>query len=229
MPAPTFVQEIETVWNNTNDKTTASFTVQVDDVLVVGSIGEGHAVTNAISNSGTAFTWTLRQEVNVTDYTRVWLWTTTATAAQSMTVTFDSNTTGYFGANVLQWRDSTGIGASAKTNVSSGAPTLNLTTTQANSAIVVANGDWNAGDGASRTWRTNAGTFTEQTYFRDSARYTVYGGYHADAGAVNTYAVGLSAPTGQKYSIVAVEVKGTAAGGAPAFPPNSLFLTGVGR
>ena len=115
-----------------------------------------------------------------------------------------------FGLNVLTFRSSDGVGASSKDNVASGAPTLNLTTTQANSAIVVANGDWSATDGASRTWRTNAGALTEKTYDFQSAQFTVYGGYHADAGAIATYAVGLSAPGAQKYSIAAVEVKGAA-------------------
>jgi hypothetical protein len=101
--------------------------------------------------------------------------------------------------------------------LSSGAPSLSITTTQDNSAIVVANGDWNATDGASRTWRTAGSSATENTYFRDSTRYTAYGAYHADAGTAGGKTVGLSAPGGQKYSIIAVEVKGTAAAAATSF------------
>ena len=216
MAAPSFIQEAETAWNtDTTPKTTGSFAVQIGDVLVAYAISENEGVVlSTPTNTGTALTWTARQIVNVTDYCYVGLWTTVATVAESITVSFArTGVGGLFGGNVLTFRGSSGVGASNKTNVASGAPTLDLTTTLVNSAVVVANGDWNAGDGASRAWRTNAGAFTEQTYFRDSSLYTVYGGYHADAGAAGTYAVGLSAPTGQRYAIAAVEVKGTAVGG----------------
>jgi len=219
MAAPSFIQEAETAWNSsTSPKTTASFNVVAGDILAAFGVVDdsGNPANWAGTFSGGSLTWTNREIVSVSDYCHLQIATATVDADKSMTVSFTrtaGSSTAWFGANVLTFRGSDGVGASAKTNVASGAPTLNLTTTQANSAIVVANGDWVAADGASRTWRTNAGTLTEQTYFRDSARYTVYGGYHADAGAVGTYAVGLSAPSGQKYSIAAVEIKGTAAAG----------------
>lgn len=217
MAAPTFIQEAETAWTSTiGTRVTGTFTVQASDILVAYWMTESHPKSVTISNSGTAFTWASQQEVNVTDYSRVRIFTTTASTGQSMTVTFTTSggAAEAHGGNVLTIRASSGVGASAKTNIVSGAPTLNLTTTQANSLIVVANADWNATDGTSRTWRANAGTLTETTYFRDSSRYTVYGGYHADAGAIGTYAVGLSVPGSQKYSIVAVEIKGIASGGS---------------
>ena len=104
----------------------------------------------------------------------------------------------FFGGTVLTFRGASGIGASAKANVDLlTAASLNITTTQANIAIVVVNGDRRAVDGTSRAWLTGAGAFTEQTYFHDAGQYTVYGGYHADAGPIGTYTVGLSAPTRQ--------------------------------
>lgn len=216
MAAPTFVQEAETVWNTTADKTTGSFSVTSGDILVAIGI-RAHWYTPgitafAISDSQTN-AYTLRQNVTVADYTEVAIWTATAGSTGSMTVSLNdgAETAQSYGLNVFTISDSDGVGASSKTNVASGAPTLNITTTQANSIIVVANSDWNAADGASRTWRANAGALTEQSYFRDASLYAVYVGYHADAGAIGTYAVGLSAPTGQKYSIAAIEIKGTAA------------------
>lgn len=225
MAAPTFVGETETSWTNTDNITTGSISVTSGNILVVCFVIEGYQATisnddtYAITDSGSN-TWTSRQQVRVTDYCVVEVWTATAAATASITVTITQTTVGGLrdtltkGLNVLQYSASDGVGASSKTNVASGAPTLNITTTQANSAVVVVNADWNATDGASRTWRANAGTLTEQSYFRDAARMTLYVGYHADAGAAATYAVGLSAPTGQKYAIVAVEVKGTAAAGS---------------
>lgn len=214
MAAPTFIQEAETAWNvNTTPKTTASFAVQVNDILVaIGVTADTSTTLSTPTNSGTALTWTLQQSIVVSSYCSTYVWTTTASTAESITVSFArGGVSNLFGGNVLTFRGSDGVGASAKTNVTTGAPTLNITTTQANSAVVVVNGDWNAVDGATRTWRENAGSLTEVTYFRDSANYTVYGGYHSDSGATGTYAVGLSAPSGQAYSIIAVEVKGSAA------------------
>lgn len=213
MAAPTFIQETETSWAAAavSSKTTASFNVLAGDILVALAGTEDNAA-DITSISGGSLTWTLRQKVAVADYCQAGAWTAVVDTDKSMTVTVTKNnaTLRAFGVNVLTFRASDGVGASSKTNVLSGAPTLNLTTTQADSAIAVFNADWTAADGASRTWRSGAGTLTEQTYFRDSAHYTVYGGYHADADAIGVKAVGLSAPGSQRYSIVACEVKGTA-------------------
>lgn len=214
--APTFIQEAETTWSQQagQTKTTGSFTVQAGDVLVAYGMGENETVT--LSVSGGSLTWTLQQSIVLTGFATMYVWTATVDTNKSMTVTvskMDAVSIVSFGVNVLTFRGSDGIGASSKengTDAGSGTePSLNLTTTQANSAIVVANADWNAGDGTSRTWRTGAGTLTEQTYSLVTGAVTVYGGYHANAGAIGTYAVGLSAPVSQKYSIGAVEVKGS--------------------
>jgi plastocyanin len=206
-PSPTFINEYETSWNSaTTPKTTASFSVQAGDVLVASAMTEDAPITASIS--GGSLTWTQQQVVNVNGYGWLSIWTATVDINKTMTVTFTrGGRVGDYGGNVLQFRNARGIGASAKANVASGTPTLNLTTTQSNSAIVVANVDWTALSGASRTWRTNAGSFTERSYAAVSGAYTIYSGYHANAGLIGTYAVGLSAPAGQKYSIVAVEVR----------------------
>lgn len=219
MAAPTFVAEYELAWNNSNSPKTISVTTAVGDVLVAFGVMENQVAGIATPTGGTSLTWTLRQSVVVTDYTQVYVWTATATTAETFTfsVAESAGTSNFWGATVLRWSGSDGIGATAKTNTT-GAPSLALTTTQADSAIACANGDWNAVDGTSRTWRTiNSSVGTEQTYFRDAARYGVYANVWADVGAAGSKTTGLSAPTGQQYAIVAVEVLGT--GGAPAVPP----------
>lgn len=218
MPAPTFVQEAETAYAATQTtQTTGTFDVLTYDVLVAYGFNEtNNAVT--ISNNGAALTWLLAQDVAVASYTRVGMWTTVMAADRTgLTVTFTAST-GMLGGNVLTFRASAGPGASQKTNVASGAPSLSLTTTRPNSAVVSASGDWNAVDGASRTWRTinsitpTSGNTLERTYVRDAARATFYGAYWTDVGAAGAQTTGLSAPSGQKYSIVSLEVLGT-------FPP----------
>lgn len=211
MSIPTFVTEIETAYDATSPKTTAAFDVLSSDVLVVYGITANQPATLTISNTGPALVWTQQQAVNVVNFTWVSIWTTTVSqSAAQITVTFTrvGDVTVFFGGDVLQFRDCGGIGASSSANAAAAAPTLNITTVSQHSAVVVAAADWTGADGVARTWRTGAGTLTETTYFRNAAQMTAYGGYHANAGAIGTYAVGLSAPATQTYSIAAVEVKG---------------------
>lgn len=225
MAPPTFVAEYEATWNASTSPRTVSVTTAVGDVLVLGGIAENNAKTLATPTGGTGLTWALAQSVIVTDYCATYLWTATATTAETFTCSVAATgASQHWGFNVLRWSGSDGIGASAKTNTT-GAPSLALTTTQADSAVCAFVGDWNAVDGTSRTWRTiNSSTGTERTYYRDAARYATYANTWLDVGATGSKTTGLSAPTGQQYVIVAVEVKGTG-GGASAIPPHLVMAT----
>ena len=235
MAAPTFVGETETAWTNTDNFTTAAISVTAGEILVACFIIEGYQPTAgnddtyAITDTGTN-TWTSRQQVRVNDYCVVEVWTATAAATTSITVTITQTTQGGSrdtltkGLNVLRFSGSDGIGASAKDNAATGDADVAITTTQANSAVVVAIGDWNAVDGVGRAYNTaTAGTFTEQSYFRDSAKMTLYVGYYADASAAAAKTVGITDPNGTKFSCVAVEVKGTAA--AASLPKRSVIIS----
>ena len=186
-------------------------------VVYAGSGSNSTILTGIADTSGR--TWTLQQSIAIAAFSTAYVWTSNPVVSTgSITVTVTANNTSDdWGADLLEFGGSAGIGASSKTNVTSGAPTLNITTTGANSAIAVINMDINAVSGASRVWRTNAGAFTEQTFSQATGVIGAYGGFHANAGAIGTYAVGLSAPTGMKYSIIACEVLGTvtAAGKSP--------------
>lgn len=230
---PTFVQENETAWNTvTTPKTTGSFTAQVADVLAA-LVGAEEASGNTFTvSSSPSLTWALQQANTTGSNGYTGGSTASVASAGSMTASIARSGSGTgaqaFGANFLQFRDSDGVGASAKTTNVTGAPSLNVTTLQDNSALAVIVVDWNATDGTSRTWRTvNGSTPTEVTYFRDSTRYTVYGAYWADAGTAGSKTVGLTAPSGQKYSIVVVEIKGTAGGGGGTIV-KQLSTLGVG-
>lgn len=187
---PVFVQEAETVWNtSTSPKTTSSFNVIAGDILVAMVTSDNASNVESISDSA-SLTWTQQQVLSFAGYSWTAVWTAKVISTGAMTVTAtNSGATEMFGMNVFTFRGSSGVGASSATHVASGAPTLNITTTQANSAIVVLNGDWSARDGATRTWRTNAGAFTELTYNYIAGSYTAYAGYHANSGAIGTYAV----------------------------------------
>lgn len=210
MSAPSFVTHTATAFNNATTPKTASVAVNAGDLLVAMMVSADFSTTGATpTNNGAALTWTQRQ-VNSTSG-NVWnaMWTAVADTARTIIVTFalGAGTTNW-GGDVQVWRTAL-VGTSTKVTGGSGAPTLNITTTAANSAIAVAIGDWAAVAGAP-TWRTNAGTFTSTFELAgDATTYSARGGYHADAGAIGTYAVGVTAPTGETYSIIALEIQGS--------------------
>lgn len=226
MAAPTFVDDQETVWNTTTTpKTTPTRTTTTGDVVCVAG-GSADGATPLSTPTGNSQTYALAQSIVIASYCTAYAWTYTETAGANYGVTGSRTGTAFmWGINAVRFSGSDGVGASSKTNVASGAPTLNITTTQANSAIVVMVFDWTATDGASRVWRTvNGAAATELSYFRNTTDWAAYVAYHPDAGAIGTYAVGLSAPGAQKYSIIAVEIKGTT-GGAAAIPPPLVMAT----
>lgn len=198
----------------TSPVTATGVATAIGDVLVCYALTDDspRVITAVPAGTATGLTWALAtSSAGVASTANVYIWTATATTAQSgvtVTVAPTGGSSDSVGMDVLRFSGSTGVGAKVATHAT-GAPTLNVTTTKANSAIVVANVDWNTVSGTTRTWRANAGALTETRYTLVSSAMTIYGGYHANSGAVGTYAVGLTAPTGQTFSIAAVELLGS--------------------
>jgi hypothetical protein len=217
---PTFVQEAETAWGTTaTPKSTTAFDDLIGDILVsLGGAAGGEQTAVIPTLTGETFTG-LESVGTASTTARADGRAATVASAGTGDVVSEaaSGTTVKFGANVLTFRGSDGVGAHTSVNGGSGGPSLALTTLQDNSAIAVISVDWNAVDGTTRTWRTvngitpTVGNGLELTYFRDSVAYTVYVAYYSDAGTAGSKTVGLSAPVGQIFSTVAIEVKGTTA------------------
>lgn len=219
---PTFISYTEIAapgfGTNTTPRDTASISVNSGDILIAVTCIEGQASAGLekVGVAGGGLTWLEEQYVNAANYTVVQIFSTTATSTTSFVVTFSrptfSNLALWFGGGVLVFR-SAAIGASTKTNVLSGAPTLDLVTTKAGSAIVTINGDWSSQDGTTRTWNTinsitpTAGNGLEKVYFRDTSHYTPYCAYWNDVGAIGTKTTGITSPGSQKYSIASIEIK----------------------
>jgi hypothetical protein len=216
---PTLVADYQSTWDAGTGQKDVSTTVGNGDILVVAAAVEDTSFTLATTGAG-GLTYTLRQQVTTASNCGVYGWTAPSTSAQTFTQTITkSGGTADYGYDTFRFSGSDGVGASAKTNAS-GAPSLSITTTQDNSAIVVIVADWNAVSGSSRTWRTvngitpvaTPGNGYERNYFLDGSAYTTYLAYYPDAGTAGAKTVGLSAPSGQKYAIIAIEIKGTAGG-----------------
>jgi hypothetical protein len=231
MAEPTFVTDYEGAsWDTTANKTTGAFTASAGDVLVapMGEENDAGDENYTWTNTGGSQTWTEHAETtgvsNADTLAQAASTVVSGGGISSGTVTCTKTTgvTGRFNVLVAHFSGSDGIGATARsTGAGAGTPALAITTTQADSAIVYLAVDWNATDVmTSRTHRTvngytpTAGNGQELTAFRNSAAYSVIAGYIPNAGASGSnVTVGISAPTGGDWQIVAVEVLGTA--GAP--------------
>lgn len=211
MSAPPLIQESPTsVWNTaaTPKAAASALSIQAGDILVGCAVADFSGDVLSISNSGAALIWTPKVDAGTTgSFCRIRMWSAVGDSTRSLTVSFADASGGTFGGDVYQFRSSDGIGNAWSTNAAAGAPTLNVLPTQINSAFVVCCADFTAITGA-RTWRTGAGAFTEKVY-QPVTNYTAFVGYHPDVGAIATYAVGLTAPAPQDYTLGAVEVRGT--------------------
>lgn len=116
-------------------------------------------------------------------------------------------------------RGSDGFDAASSSNngTGSGAPSWTLTTTTNNCLIVAVVVDWNAVDGASRTWRTvngitpTAGNGFERSYvLSGTGALTYYVAYWPDVGAAGAKTLGLSTPNTMRWVGCSVSLKGAA-------------------
>ena len=221
MAAPTFVSYGASAFNSTTTPKTVSVTTQTGDRLLVIAYVESGSLPTTTAPTGNSNTFTqIDNYPSSNDNTvgRHIAWSCTEASGTTYNVSCSrpsSDTAVWWGCEVWIYRDSDGFGAVA-TATSAGTASVTITTTQANSAVCMGGVDWNAVDGASRTAQTvNSSTGTEGTYFRDSTRYTVYTRRWDDVGSAASKTVGYSAPSGQKFAGVAVEIKGTSAVAPP--------------
>jgi hypothetical protein len=227
MAAPTFVSATPTAtFDGTQGKSTASISAQTGDLLVALCGNENYDSTqntttsaNTLTVSGGGLTWTLQQNfvpgTNSTN-TYVVIFTATATSTTSFAVSMFRNGNGSgtaeFGGAVQVWRNHGGVGTGKGATSGSGGPSLTFSTSAANSGIAIVNGDYAAVTGTA-TWRSvNGSAATSDASYQNASTYGLYVGHHTDAGAAGSKTVGLTAPTGQTFSIAAIEI--LAAGGS---------------
>jgi len=216
MTAATLISYTASTWDIqaiSDTKMISGIAVNAGDVLVASFASEEYDVAKLgdVTSSG-GETWTEQTGVKVSGNCSVGAYTTTVISTGSIDVTahlIDASDDKW-GFAVYVFRGSSGVGASASTT-GTGAPSLPFTTTGANSSVAIIIADWNAVDGASRAWRSGA---TDKGYFRNAAAYTVYSGAVIDSSTAGAKTEGLTAPTGQKYSIAAVEVLAGGGGGS---------------
>jgi hypothetical protein len=210
--APVFVAHYPTVFNTATTPKTALNAVAVNagDVLVMMVAGESNGGTLGATENG-AGTLVAPQAIDVSGYAEVRAFTYAATRSETLTATFtNTGSILFFGGDAVRFSGSSGVGASAKANGSTGFPAVSLTTTRANSAIAVIAADYNAVSGT-QTFTSNGGAGPPvplSVVPGDGKTYGVAVGYYPDAGPAGPKTIGISAPPGQAWSIIAVEVLG---------------------
>lgn len=229
MPSPEPVSQPASVFNTNTTPKEVEIVLTTGQTLIACGMAANNNASLGITVEATGQTFTERQKVSVAENSYVILWScTVVTGTVKVKFARTSGESQHFGGALQLWTKCSGVGKSAKTN-GSGEPSLSLETEKAESAIAMFIADWNAKTGA-RTYRTaTAGAFTEKNYVQDGSEYTIEGGYHANAGAAGAKTIGLTLPTGQKFAMVGIELKGEEAGGAasliiPPTPSKGLLL-----
>jgi hypothetical protein len=201
----------------------------VGDVLVANYADYNYNGTEVVTfaNTVTAQTWTKYTATAGTALNDVFLQQASAIAGavlSSVTVSETGTAADVPGGSVVRFSGSDGIGAAARlTGNGVAQPSLSITTTFDNSAIVYVIADWAATTGTP-THRTvngftpTAGNGQQLSYATNASNGTLIVAYIPDAGTAGAKAVGITAPATGDCLVVALEVRGT--GAAAAIPPN---------
>jgi hypothetical protein len=173
----------------------------------VGSDGPAKSNDQGVKVSGGGLTWTLVKRAHA-QYGDAEIWQATATSVlPSVTVTSTQTHPGYDQSlTVIAMEGTDGVGASASASGASGAPTLNLTTTQPSSLVFAVGSDWDSATAPTlpagwvrlRQWLD---TKSGDTFWSQYTNVPV-----PSAGAQVT--VGDTAPATDRWNLAAVELTG---------------------
>ncbi len=209
-PMTCFILQAQRSVHGHGTATTPSFsTAMAGEVLVafVGSDGPLASGAQSVAVSGAGLTWTLVKRANA-QYGDAEVWTATAPAVlTNVTVRSRPARSGYDqDLTVIAMEGTLGVGASVSGSAASGAPGLNVTTTKAASLVLAVGNDWDTA--TARTLPTGLvmldqwpDTRTGDTFWSEYTNQTT--------GAAGTVVhIGATAPTGDRWNMVAIELKG---------------------
>jgi hypothetical protein len=217
-PTLAAVYQVDSNGSNTSTLQTVTFTPNPNEVIVVKGQsvqGDGGAFPTP---SGGSLTYTLRQSDSTASHNRVALWTAVAgSSPSSMTVSLGSPgaTANHHSMVVERWTNAKLAGSPASNKAISGAtgaPSLSLTTVAANSVVSWLSSDWTNVNGATRAYITSSATPSEEGYLFVSNTATFYWAWQLAATA-GSQTFGLTAPTGQAWSIIGIEIQFSSTGG----------------
>ena len=218
--APTMTASYPVYDTNTDAASlvTGSFTPAAGDILVVkvaSSTAQLSWPSAAPSGGGLTFTPQVSFLPPDLAWSGVGIWTSTpvGSSPSPMTVTVPfAGSTRPHGMVVERWAGAV-IAATPVTcaaRFGTGNPTATLTT-QVLSAVTWCNDDWNGTPGTSRAYNTTSATPSEDGYNLNAIYDTAYFAYQAASGA-GVQTIGLTAPVGQTWSIIGMEILAAGSG-----------------
>lgn len=211
--APTLVATYQSAIGTGSSKQVTGVVAQAGDLLIVDAStydNAGADVFGTLPTGGSGLTWTQRGSVMVSFLASRKAWSSPVGSAQTASITVNCSASGHVWAFAVEvWRDHDGIGqtVSAHNGTTGGTPSGTLSGVLASSAIHYGNADYHARTGTRTYLTATAGAFTETGYINE-AEFEFNYGRHADAGAAGSKTVGQTAPTDQRWSLIALEVKG---------------------
>jgi len=228
MAAPTFINSYTTGYTAGTTTKTTSVTTQAGDVVVIYAANENSTSGTINTPSGNGITFTLQASVSQSSQCQIYIWSGTDTTGGTnwtLTLTRSAGNSQNWGGTASVFRNALpGLGISDTQGITFSDDTdlTSITTTAANSAVVVMFTDWmaNADTTSSRVWQTingstpTSGNGMELTYVYVNGAYTVFGAYYPDVAAAGAKSVGLAsgspdAGSGTRnIAFVAMEIKG---------------------
>jgi hypothetical protein len=193
-------------------------TLDQPQLLVVKAVGGDNGLTVATPTGG-GLAYAPQADYAPASSARVAVWTAKATSTQtfSLSTTWAGTASAAHSMVVEVWEFADVAASPVLVQANgSGSPAASLTTSAPDGAVSWASGDWNAVDGAGRVYDESTETVHEEGYRRTAVSYTAYYAYQ-DTPTVRPHSLGLSAPTGQQYTLVGIEILD--AGGAERLDP----------
>jgi hypothetical protein len=212
---PTLITSYLVTGTTTATTTTPSFTPAAGEVIVVKCWDADYGSPNIASVVGGSLTYATKIHVQATSKAEAWIFVgeVGATSPGSMTVSVSwFGTSGQHGIIVERWSGGLvkGVPAQGATVMGTGAPSSSLTPENANSVLTWIDADWNVVTGTA-AYRSSA----TQTQTSATTAVRAYAAYQ-NTPSTAAQTVGLTAPTGQAWSMGAIELLPAADPTAPA-------------
>lgn len=200
------VYQVNSAGSDTSTLTTPSFTPQAGEILAVKALGADRLLTFGTPTGG-GWTYTSRGTDVTISHVSAAMWTAPVlVGGTSQTVAVTAAGTANFHTIVVErWAYARVAASPALTDqVGSGAPSATNTTVQPNSVVTWCAGDWAAvNSNTTRVYRSDAYETGSQWL---SGFFTGYWAYQY-AVSPGAQTVGLTAPAGQTWTLLAVELQ----------------------
>jgi len=185
---------------------TVSPTVVAGDYLVIIATQVDNSQVMG-TPSGGGLTYTLQESVSGINFNNgVYMWTAPVGTGSSFTCSLTSAGSVDWGFAVYRFSGVTSLGGKNKgNNTTSSAPSISVTTTGTNSAVVLVFADFDGSATAATYLTSGVGSFSEQTHVVDTSVGTTWGGWYPNVGAAGAKTVGMSAPN-QRWAMAAIEL-----------------------